>query len=98
MAYPLINAMLGSGLTLRFSVKGHRYEISPTWDMERLDDPWVSAVTGYCFSDIDENTHTYGKLSGWKRLLDIPLEGGLTLRNDYAEVVFESLYPSEKED
>lgn len=98
MSYPNIGAILDSGLTLRFSVRGHRYVISPLWDDDYREDPFGgSQVAGYCFEDLDGNTSFSRRgLGTWKKLLDIPLEGGLTLRNDYAEVVFESLYEPEE--
>ena len=100
MGYPNIGAILDSGLTLRFSVRGHRYVISPLWDDDYREDPFGgSQVAGYCFEDLDGNTSFFSRgLNTWKKLLDIPLEGGLTLRNDYAEVVFDPLYLPEEED
>lgn len=93
MGYPLINAILDNGQTLRFSVKGHRYKISPLWDDDFRFDPFGSnSPTGYCFTDIDLKEHKfYRHLSGCNHLLDLPLEGGLTLRENYSEIEFEPL-------
>ena len=94
--YPKIDTIISSGLTLRFSVKGHRYAIHPMWMDDALDDPFGGGPTHFSFEDIDQGRSFSSHISNWKKLLDRELEGGLTLRNNSDEMVFEPLYPTEE--